>query len=57
MVNPIISEQKEEYTALGQKVPPIFCAENRFFWVEVRRFMIWLCRKIGEYYGLDNTKI
>jgi hypothetical protein len=56
MVSPT-QEVKEHYTVQGQKIPPLFAPENRIFWVEVRRFMIWLCRKIGEYYDLDNTKI
>ena len=50
-------EQKEEYTVFGQKIPPIFCQDNRPFWLEIRRLLIWLLRKLKEYYGLPEITI
>ena len=55
--NPVRIALTDEYTLNGEKIPPIFCKENRAIWVEVRRFLIWLCRKIGEYYDLDHVNI
>jgi hypothetical protein len=47
----------EHYTIRGEKIPPLFAPENRIFWAEIRRILIWLLRLLKKFYNFPEITI